>query len=71
MMSTLTSTIASTTGSVLQNAEIQNNRLPQALFTVTFLVGAIMFVLGMLRLTRLVQRGEANEPHSADRGQTD
>jgi sulfate permease, SulP family len=54
MMSTLTSAIALTTGSVLQNAGIQSSQLPQALFTVTFLVGAIMFVLGIARLGSIV-----------------
>ena len=46
MMSTLTSAIALSTGSVLQNAGIEGSEMPQALFTITFLVGTIMFVLG-------------------------
>ena len=54
MMSTLTSAIALATGSVLQNAGIQSSQMPQALFTITFLVGAIMFVLGILRLGSIV-----------------
>ena len=54
MMSTLTSAIALTTGSVLQNAGIQSSQMPQALFTVTFLVGAIMFLLGVARLGSIV-----------------
>jgi len=54
MMSTLTSAIALATGSVLQNAGIQSSQLPQALFTVTFLVGVIMFVLGIARLGSIV-----------------
>ncbi len=54
MMSTLTSAIALATGSVLQNAGIQDSQMPGALFTVTFLVGAIMFVLGILRLGSIV-----------------
>ena len=54
MMSTLTSAIALTTGSVLQNAGIQSGQMPQALFTITFLTGAIMFVLGILRLGSIV-----------------
>ena len=54
MMSTLTSAIALATGSVIQNAGIQDSQMPQALFTVTFLVGAIMFVLGILRLGSIV-----------------
>src|SRR5512139_1221913 len=54
MMSTLTSAIALATGSVLQNAGIQNSQMPQALFTITFLVGAIMFLLGVARLGSIV-----------------
>jgi SulP family sulfate permease len=54
MMSTLTSAIALATASVLQNAGIQDSQMPQALFTITFLVGAIMFVLGVLRLGSIV-----------------
>lgn len=54
MMSTLTSAIALATGSVLQNAGIQDSQMPQALFTITFLVGTIMFVLGILRLGSIV-----------------
>ena len=54
MMSTLTSAIALATGSVLDKAGIQSSQLPQALFTVTFLVGAIMFVLGIARLGSIV-----------------
>ena len=49
MMSTLTSAIALATASVMQNAGIQDSQMPQALFTITFLVGAIMFVLGIAR----------------------
>jgi SulP family sulfate permease len=54
MMSTLTSAIALTTASVMQNAGIQNSQLPQALFTITLLTGAIMFLLGILRLGSIV-----------------
>jgi len=54
MMSTLTSAIALATASVLQNAGIQDSQMPQALFTITFLVGVIMFVLGILRLGSIV-----------------
>lgn len=54
MMSTLTSAIALATGSVLQNAGIQDSQMPAALFTITFLVGTIMFVLGILRLGSIV-----------------
>jgi len=54
MISTLTSAIALATGSVLQVAGIQSSQLPQALFTITFLTGAIMFLLGILRLGSIV-----------------
>src|SRR5512135_82380 len=54
MMSTLTSAIALTTGSVLQNAGIQSSQMPQALFTITLLAGAIMFILGIARLGSIV-----------------
>ena len=54
MISTITSAIALATGSVLQVAGIQSSQMPQALFTLTFLVGAIMFVLGLLRLGSIV-----------------
>ncbi len=54
MMSTLTSAIALATGSVLTKANIQSSQMPQALFTITFLVGAIMFVLGLARLGMIV-----------------
>jgi len=54
MMSTLTSAIALATASVLQNAGIQDSQMPQALFTITFLVGVIMFFLGILRLGSIV-----------------
>src|SRR5690606_37645289 len=54
MMSTLTSAIALATGSVIQSAGIQDSQMPAALFTITFLTGAIMFVLGILRLGSIV-----------------
>lgn len=54
MMSTLTSAIALATASVMTKAGIQSSQMPQALFTITFLVGAIMFVLGILRLGSIV-----------------
>jgi sulfate permease, SulP family len=54
MMSTLTSAIALATGSVLQNGGIQSSQMPGALFTITFLVGAIMFLLGLARLGSIV-----------------
>jgi SulP family sulfate permease len=54
MMSTLTSAIALATGSVMLTAGIQSSQMPQALFTITFLVGAIMFLLGLARLGSIV-----------------
>ena len=54
MISTLTSAIALTTASVLTKANIQDSQMPQALFTVTFLTGAIMFLLGIARLGSIV-----------------
>lgn len=54
MMSTLTSAIALTTASVMQNAGVQSSQMPQALFTITFLTGALMFVLGILRLGSII-----------------
>ena len=54
MISTLTSAIALATGSVLQDAGIQDSQMPGALFTITFLVGAIMFLLGVARLGSIV-----------------
>jgi SulP family sulfate permease len=54
MISTLTSAIALTTASVLTKANIQSSQMPQALFTVTFLTGAIMFLLGLARLGSIV-----------------
>jgi sulfate permease, SulP family len=54
MISTLTSAIALTTASVITKANIQSSQMPQALFTVTFLTGAIMFLLGLARLGSIV-----------------
>jgi SulP family sulfate permease len=54
MISTLTSAIALSTASVIQVAGIQHSHMPQALFTVTLLVGTVMFVMGLLRLGTIV-----------------
>ena len=54
MISTLTSAIAICTGSVIQHAGIDVVSHSQALFTITFLVGAIMFLMGLLRLGSIV-----------------
>ncbi len=48
MVSTLTSVIAICTGSVIQQAGIDVASHPPALLTITFLVGAIMFLRGLL-----------------------
>ncbi len=53
MISTLTSAIALATASVISEAGLTSSNVT-ALFTITFLVGATMFVLGMLRLGSLV-----------------
>ena len=50
MVSTLTSAIAICTGSVILQAGVNVSSNPSALFTITFLVGAIMLVMGLLRL---------------------
>lgn len=54
MISTLTSAIALATGSALDVANVTDADLPAALFTLTFLTGAVMLVLGLLRLGSLV-----------------
>jgi SulP family sulfate permease len=54
MISTLTSAIAICTGSVIQQAGIDVSSNPSALFTITFLVGAIMLVMGLLRMGSVV-----------------
>jgi SulP family sulfate permease len=54
MVSTVTSGIALSTASVLQTADIQDSQMPAALFTITFVVGVMMLVLGLLRLGSLV-----------------
>jgi len=54
MISTLTSAIAISTASVISNAGVDVSATPAALFTVTFLVGMTMLLLGLLRLGVLV-----------------
>ena len=54
MISTITSAIALTTGSILQGTGLINTQMPQALFTLTFMAGAIMFLLGLLRMGSIV-----------------
>jgi SulP family sulfate permease len=53
MISTLTSAIALATASVIDEAGLTGDDVT-ALFTITFLVGATMFILGLLRLGSLV-----------------
>lgn len=54
MISTLTSAIAISTASVIGEAGVDPASAPAALFTVTFLVGATMLLLGLLKLGVLV-----------------
>jgi len=54
MVSTLTSAIAICTGSVIQQAGIDVTHHPSALFAITFLVGAIMLLMGLLRMGSVV-----------------
>ncbi|MBT0995552.1 STAS domain-containing protein [Cellulomonas sp. DKR-3] len=54
MISTLTSAIALSTGSVMVAAGIGDEDLPNALFTITLLTGVVMLVLGLLRLGSMV-----------------
>jgi SulP family sulfate permease len=54
MISTLTSAIALSTASVLQTANLQDSQMPAALFTVSFLVGVTMLLMGLLRLGSMV-----------------
>lgn len=54
MISTLTSAIAISTASVMSQAGVDPSAAPAALFTVTFLVGVTMLVLGLLRLGVMV-----------------
>ena len=53
MISTLTSAIAIATASVIDSAGLDDSN-PSALFMITLLVGATMFILGILRLGSLV-----------------
>ena len=53
MISTLTSAIAIATASVIDSAGLDSSD-PSALFTITLMVGATMFILGILRLGSLV-----------------
>lgn len=54
MISTLTSAIALTTGSIIEDAGLGSDALPGALFTITLLTGAVMLAMGLLRMGGLV-----------------
>ena len=54
MISSLTSAIAICIGSVIQQSGIDVAINPSSLFTITFLVGAIMFLMGLLRMGNVV-----------------
>jgi SulP family sulfate permease len=54
LMSTLTSAIALTMGGVLGETDYTGDQISQAVFTMTLLAGAIMFILGALKLGRVV-----------------
>ncbi|MFZ0015642.1 MAG: SulP family inorganic anion transporter [Acidimicrobiia bacterium] len=54
MISTLTSAIALTTGSILDSANLSSSDVPGALFTLTLLAGAVMLAMGLLRMGGLV-----------------
>ena len=54
MMSTLTSAIALTTGGILDGTGYSSEQIPQAVFTLSLLAGAMMVALGVLRLGRIV-----------------
>jgi SulP family sulfate permease len=54
MVSTLTSAIALTTGSIFDNASISSSQITGAVVTLSLLTGLIMLVLGVLRLGKIV-----------------
>ena len=54
MISTVTSAIAISSKSVLDLAKIESSQVPSALFTLTFLIGAVMFLFGTFRLGKIV-----------------
>jgi SulP family sulfate permease len=54
MMSTLTSAIALTMGGVLEETTYSGGQLAQAVTTMALVAGAIMAILGLLRLGRIV-----------------
>ena len=68
MISTLTSAIALSIGSVLTTAGIDPDTDPAALFTVTLLVGIYMFVAGLLRYFLPNRPGQRKLHPGADGG---
>lgn len=54
MISTLTSAIALTVGSILEDSGLGGDALPGALFTITLLTGAVMLLMGLLKMGGLV-----------------
>jgi SulP family sulfate permease len=54
MMSTLTSAIALTMGGIIDEASFGAGHIPQAVVTLSLLAGVIMFVLGALKLGRVI-----------------
>ncbi|HEU4895419.1 MAG TPA: SulP family inorganic anion transporter, partial [Acidimicrobiia bacterium] len=54
MISTLTSAIALTVGSILDESGLGGDALPGALFTITLLTGAVMLLMGLLKMGGLV-----------------
>jgi SulP family sulfate permease len=54
MMSTLTSAIALTMAGILDEASFSSDQIPQAVVTMSLLAGAIMILLGVLKLGKVV-----------------
>jgi sulfate permease, SulP family len=54
LMSTLTSAIALTMGGILDSTGYTGDQIPQAVFTMSLLAGVLMFVLGVLKLGKVV-----------------
>jgi sulfate permease, SulP family len=54
MISTLTSAIALTVGSILEDSGLGGDALPGALFTITLVTGAVMLLMGLLKMGGLV-----------------
>ncbi|MCB1113708.1 MAG: SulP family inorganic anion transporter [Chlamydiia bacterium] len=54
MICTVTGAIAISTKSVLDLAGIQSDQMPEALFALTFLIGLIMLLMGLLKLGGII-----------------